>query len=175
MTAALQAVLQRHLDAGTIPGAVAALGRGREVEVVAVGEASVGGAPMSPDAIMRIQSMTKPITTVAALRLVEAGRIDLDQSVERWLPELAARRVLATSTAALDDTVQAARPITLRHLLTNSSGYGMAMVSSPLQRAMAENGTEAGSDPLASSSPRRRTTSVSRRCSRTEVGSTGAR
>jgi CubicO group peptidase (beta-lactamase class C family) len=145
----LEALLQRHVEVGTIPGAVAVLGRGDAVEVVAVGEASLGGAAMPADAIMRIQSMTKPITTVAALRLVEAGRIQLDQSIEEWLPELADRRVLSTPTAALDDTVAASRPITLRHLLTNGSGYGMAMTSSPLQQAMADNGTEAGSDPVA--------------------------
>ncbi len=149
MSEALQAVLRRHVDAGTIPGAVAALGRGGAVEVAAVGAARLGGAPMPPDAIVRIQSMTKPITAVASLRLVESGRLALDQGLEEWLPELADRRVLRTPTAALDDTVPAHRPITLRHLLTNSSGYGMALVDSPLQQAMADNGTEAGPDPVA--------------------------
>jgi CubicO group peptidase (beta-lactamase class C family) len=98
---------------------------------------------------MRIQSMTKPITAVAALRLVEAGRLGLDQSLDDWLPELANRRVLLSPTATLDDTVPARRAVTLRHLLTNSSGYGMALVSSPLQQAMADNGTEAGPEPTA--------------------------
>jgi CubicO group peptidase (beta-lactamase class C family) len=104
---------------------------------------------MRDDAIMRIQSMTKAITSVAALRLVEAGRLGLDQSLEQWLPELADRPVLSSPTAALDDTVPAQRAITLRHLLTNASGYGMALADSPLQRAMAENGTEAGPEPSA--------------------------
>jgi CubicO group peptidase (beta-lactamase class C family) len=58
------------------------------------------------------------------------------------------RRVLSSPTAALDDTVPARRAITLRHLLTNSSGYGMALEESPLQHAMADNGTEAGAEPL---------------------------
>ena len=49
---------------------------------------------MAKDAIMRIQSMTKVITSVAALRLVEAGRLELDQSLADWLPELADRQVL---------------------------------------------------------------------------------
>ncbi len=102
---------------------------------------------MRDDAIMRIQSMTKPITAVAALRLVEAGRLGLDQSVEQWLPELADRRVLSSPTAARDDTVPAQRAITLRHLLTNTAGYGMAIADSPLQEAMAANGTEAGPEP----------------------------
>jgi CubicO group peptidase (beta-lactamase class C family) len=148
MTTALEELLFRHVEAGTVPGAVALLALDH-VEVVAAGVASIDGGPMRDDAVMRIQSMTKVITSVAALRLVEARRLGLDQSVEEWLPELADRRVLSSPTAALDDTVPARRPITLRHLLTNASGYGMAIADSPLQRAMADNGTEAGSEPLA--------------------------
>ena len=146
MTNVLEDLLRRHVEAGTVPGAVALLGSG-DVPVVAVGAAAVGGGPMRDDAIMQIQSMTKPITSVAALRLVEAGRLGLDQSLEEWLPELADRRVLSSPTAALDDTVPARRAITLRHLLTNSSGYGMALFSSPLQQAMVDNGTEEGAEP----------------------------
>jgi CubicO group peptidase (beta-lactamase class C family) len=143
----LEAFLVRHIDAGTVPGAVALRG-GRDPEVVAAGLASVDGDPMRDDAIMRIQSMTKPITSVAALRLVEAGRLGLDQSVEAWLPELADRRVLTSPAAPLDDTVPAHRPITLRHLLTMGSGYGMGWVDTPLQKAMADNGTAVGPEPL---------------------------
>jgi CubicO group peptidase (beta-lactamase class C family) len=143
----LEAFLARHIAADTVPGAVALVG-GRDPEVVAVGVASIGGEPMREDAIFRIQSMTKPITAVAALRLVEAGRIGLDQSVETWLPELADRRVLTSPGAALDDAVPANRPITPRHLLTLSSGYGMEFGDTPVRKAMAENGTEAGPDPV---------------------------
>ena len=146
MSSALEDLLLRHVEAGTIPGAVALLGSG-DVPVVAVGVAAVGGGPMRENAIMRLASMTKPITSVAALRLVEGGRLGLDQSLDEWLPELANRRVLSTPTAALDDTVPARRAITLRHLLTNGSGYGMAFDGSPLQQAMADNGTEAGPEP----------------------------
>ena len=145
----MEQLLRRHVEAGTIPGAVALLDSGSEVDVVAVGAAKMGGRPLAEDAIVRIQSMTKPVTSVAALRLVEAGRLGLDQSLEEWLPELAGRRVLSSPTSALDETVPAVRPITLRHLLTNSSGYGMALIESPLQQAMADNGTEAGADPPA--------------------------
>jgi CubicO group peptidase (beta-lactamase class C family) len=144
---AVEELLRRHVEAGTVPGAVALLGSG-DVAVATAGVAAVGAGPMREDAIMRIQSMTKPITAVAALRLVEAGRLGLDKGLEEWLPELADRRVLSSPTAALDDTVPAHRSITLRHLLTNASGYGMALVDSPLQRAMADNGTEAGPEPL---------------------------
>ena len=144
----LERFLVRHVEAGTVPGAVALRG-GHDPEVVAAGVASADGRPMRDDAIMRIQSMTKAITSVAALRLVEAGRLGLDQSVEEWLPELAGRRVLSSPTAPLHDTVPANRPITLRHLLTMGSGYGMEFGDTPLQKAMADNGTEAGPDPIA--------------------------
>jgi CubicO group peptidase (beta-lactamase class C family) len=147
VTTALEDLLVRHVEAGTIPGAVAMLGS-QDPEVVTAGVVFIDGGPMQDDAIMRIQSMTKAITATAALRLVEVGRIGLDKSVEEWLPELADRRVLSSPTAALDDTVPARRAITLRHLLTNASGYGMAIGESPLQKAMVDNGTEAGSEPV---------------------------
>ena len=143
MTSALRELLRRHVDAGTVPGAVGLLGVD-DPEVVAVGLAAVDGPALGEDAVMRIESMTKPVTAVAALRLVEAGRIGLDQSIEGWLPELTDRRVLTSPTADLTDTVPAVRPITLRHLLTNASGYGIALDDSPLAAAMAANGTEAG-------------------------------
>ncbi|HEY2078830.1 MAG TPA: serine hydrolase domain-containing protein [Streptosporangiaceae bacterium] len=148
MSTSLRELLIRHVGTGTIPGGVALLGAGN-VEVVTAGAASIGGSAMGEDAIMRIQSMTKAITSVAALRLVEAGRLELDQSLVDWLPELADRQVLRDPTADLDDTVPARRAITLRHLLTNTSGYGMETRASPLQQAMAGNGTEAGPEPPA--------------------------
>lgn len=150
MTSPIEDLLRVHVAAGTIPGAVAVVGRADEdPQVVAVGSAAVGGQPMAPDAIFRIQSMTKAITAVAALRLVERALLGLDESLERWLPELAERRVLRSPTAKLTDTVAAHRSITLRHLLTNTSGYGMILRESPLQAAMAANGTEAGAEPVA--------------------------
>ena len=150
MSTLLEDLLVSHLERGTMPGAVAVLGHADgEPEIVAVGSVSVEGPAMQADAIFRIQSMTKAITSVSALRLVADGRIGLDDSLEEWLPELAGRRVLTSPNAELSDTVPASRSITLRHLLTNTSGYGMIPVDSPLQRAMAENGTEAGADPVA--------------------------
>jgi CubicO group peptidase (beta-lactamase class C family) len=149
VSTALRELLIRIVDAGTIPGAVALLGAAGNAELVTAGVASIGGGPMGENAIMRIQSMTKAITSVAALRLVEAGRLELDQGLTDWLPELADRQVLRNPTAELDDTVPARRAITLRHLLTNTSGYGIVMQASPLQHAMVANGTEAGPEPPA--------------------------
>ena len=104
---------------------------------------------LSADAIVRIQSMTKPIVAVAALRLVQEGRLGLDDPVERWLPELADRRVLRSPDAALDDVEPATTRITLRHLLTNTSGYGVQTAPTPLAEAMLANRTAAGQDPVA--------------------------
>jgi CubicO group peptidase (beta-lactamase class C family) len=148
MTSAMQDLLERHVASGTVPGAVASLGRA-ELEIVAAGAMSVGGAPMRADAIMRMQSMTKAVTTVAALRLVEAGSLRLDKPMERWLPELADRQVLKSPTADLADTSPAVPAITLRHLLTNTSGYGMVLTECPLQRAMADSEIDIGGRGLA--------------------------
>lgn len=151
---ALTEVLQRHVDGGTIAGAVAILSRPggdglREREVVAVGEQALGGPPMRPDAMMQVQSMTKAVTAAATLRLVEQGRLGLDDPVAQWLPELAEPRVLARHDGPLSDTVEAVRPITVRHLLTCASGVGMVDPGSPLGEAMARTGTEAGAEPVA--------------------------
>jgi CubicO group peptidase (beta-lactamase class C family) len=149
MSEDLQQLLDRHVAAGAAPGVIAIIGRAGETEVVTAGVASLGGGPMPADAIMRIQSMTKVISAVATLRLIESGDLGLDQPVDEWLPELADRLVLTSPTAALDDTVAADHPITVRHLLTNTSGYGTMLTDSPLQQAMADNGTEAGPEPVA--------------------------
>ena len=135
-------LLESFVADGTVPGGVIA--HGHDPEPHAAGTMSIAGPSMPADAIFRIQSMTKLITTVAALRLVEQGELTLESPVATWLPELAEPRVLAAPDAPLADTVPAEHPITLRHLLTNTSGCGMILDDSPLQRAMADTATEAG-------------------------------
>ena len=125
--ARLERVLARHVEAGTVPGIVALAGRGEAAEPVLLGSTAVGGPPVARDTIFRISSMTKPITAVAALTLVEDCLLRLDDPVEDLLPELAGRRVLRSLSADLDDTVPAERPITLRHLLTFTMGFGQLM------------------------------------------------
>ena len=91
----LLAILRRHIDSGYTPGAVALIAQGDRAEVVAAGnQASEGAAPMRTDSIFRIASMTKPVTAAAAMRLVEDGKLRLHEPIDRWLPELANRRVL---------------------------------------------------------------------------------
>lgn len=126
-------VLDRHVAAGTIPGAVALVDRGGETQVVTVGTAALGGPPLARDSIFRISSMTKPITAVAALTLVEECVLRLDDPVDDLLPELADRRVLTAVDAPLDSTVPAGRPITVRDLFTFTMGFGQLMAD-PAER-----------------------------------------
>jgi len=111
--------MRGYVERGEMAGAVTLLSRRDEVHVEAVGAQDLAtAAPMRRDTIFRIASMTKPVTAVAAMILVEEARLRLDEPVDRWLPELANRRVLRAIESPLDDTVPAARPITLRDLLT---------------------------------------------------------
>ncbi|WP_336920930.1 serine hydrolase domain-containing protein [Aquipuribacter sp. SD81] len=151
-TAPLAALLARHVEAGTVPGAVAVHG-GRGARPLAAGVAEVGGAPLRTDAVFRVQSMTKAVLAVATLRLVERGALGLDDPVAGWLPELADLRVLRSPGADLDDTVPLARPVTVRHLLTCTSGWGVAVTDSPLARQMERDGTAAGQEPPALAAP----------------------
>lgn len=81
--------------------------------------------PIAADTIFRISSMTKPITAVAALTLVDDGTIGLDDPVERWLPELADPQVLVDPDGPVDRTAASPRSITVRDLLEFRSGHGL--------------------------------------------------
>jgi len=141
-------VLERHVGAGYVPGAVAIVARHSEVHVEATGslafEGAGSGTPMAADAICRIGSMTKPVVAACAMTLVEDCTLGLDDPVDEFLPELADMTVLADPAGPLDDTVPAKRPITLRDLLTFTFGTGMVP---------AEPGTVPISDALAALEP----------------------
>lgn len=80
---------------------------------------------MTRDTIFRIPSMAKPIVAATALALVDDATLRLDDSIERWLPELANRRVLVHADGPLTETVPARRAITVRDLLTFCMGFGV--------------------------------------------------
>ena len=129
----LHAAAERHVGDDRVPGLVALVARGGQVHVEALGRLSVGGPPVARDSIFRIASTTKPITAAATLAVASEGLIGLDEPVDRLLPELAGRRVLRRMDGPLDDTVPAARAITIRDLLTFTFGFGMVgeMFASP--------------------------------------------
>lgn len=150
--ARLQPWLASRVADGVPPGAVTLIACGHEVHVTTAGVQDVAaGTPMQPDTIFRILSMTKPVLAAATIMLIEEGAIALDDPVERWLPEMADRKVLRSIDAPLDDTVAAARPITLRDLLTFRFGLGVIVApsgTSPIAEAMARAGVAAGPDPI---------------------------
>lgn len=99
---------------------------------------TAGNKPMTTDAIFRMASMTKPVTSVAIMMLVEEGRIDLDAPVSTYLPALAAPQVYTSYD--LDDGTFTAEPamneMTTRQLLTHTSGLGYTFTSAILNKAM---------------------------------------
>ncbi len=129
----LHAAAQRHVGDEQVPGLVALVARGGQVHVEALGTLAVGGPPAARDSIFRIASTTKPITAAVTLAVAAEGLIELDEPVDRLLPELADRRVLRRMDGPLSDTVPAARAITVRDLLTFTFGFGMVgeMFASP--------------------------------------------
>jgi CubicO group peptidase (beta-lactamase class C family) len=117
MTPPLQDLLQTAVESGTVPGAAALVARGDGVEIAGAGE-------VEPDSIVRIASITKPITAAAVMLLVDEGLVSLDDPIARWLPELASPRVVRTPQSAIDDLVPAERPITVEDVLTFRAGWG---------------------------------------------------
>ncbi|MGY0002974.1 serine hydrolase domain-containing protein [Micromonospora sp. I033] len=89
------------------------------------------GAPVEPDTLWRIYSMTKPITSVAAMMLWEEGRFELNDPISRWLPEFADVRVYDRGSVLKPYTVPAVEPVRVWHLLTHTAGltYGFAQVN----------------------------------------------
>ena len=130
--AALGDLLRRAAAERLAPGvAVAVVDRDRRLFLDAAGTRdAAANAPLMPDAIFRMASMTKPITSLAAMLLVEDGAIDLDAPATRYLAELERVRVL-TSFEERDGTWTArppSRPITLRHLLTHTAGMSYSFL-----------------------------------------------
>jgi CubicO group peptidase (beta-lactamase class C family) len=123
-------VMAGYVERGELPGLVTLLARRGAVHVDVIGAQALGGTPMQRGTIFRISSMTKPVTAVAAMILVEECKLRLDEPVDELLPELAGRRVLKRLDGPLDETVPAKRPITLRDLLAFRMGFGQ-MIASP--------------------------------------------
>src|SRR5271157_5916591 len=124
----LKPALQKLVDDGKIAGGVAVVARRGKVACAA----SFGSRnletkePMTEDTIFAIASMTKPITCVGVMRLVEQGKIGLDDPVSKYLPELKGLRVLGDPKDDTENevaTVPAERAIMVRDLLSNTSGF----------------------------------------------------
>jgi CubicO group peptidase (beta-lactamase class C family) len=145
----LREVVHGHVDRDAIGGVAWLAARDGDVEAGVAGALTRGEpSPVRRDSLFRISSMTKPVVSVGALVLVEECRLRLDDPVDDLLPELADRRVLVDPYGPVDgETVPAARPITVRDVLTFRLGLGMDFAGpwpQPLLEAMAELGLGAG-------------------------------
>ena len=137
----LDSELRAATDSGRVPGVVAVAGdRGGTFYEAAFGTRSLdGGAAMTMDTVFWLASMTKPITSVAALQLVEQGQLELDAPIAGVLPQLAAPQVLeGWDEAGAPRLRPARRPITLRMLLTHTAGFGYGMWDRDILRYMTE-------------------------------------
>ena len=131
--AALDASLRSAVDRKDVPGVVALVtDRERVLYQAAFGVADVAsGRPLTPDALFRIASMTKPITSVALMQLIEQGRLTLDDPAENYLPELAGMIVIEDFDAATGNyrlRPPASKP-TVRHFLAHTSGLAYPFTS----------------------------------------------
>jgi len=120
------------VDAGDLSGAVTLIWRkGEIVQENTLGRRNLeADLPMTRDTLFRIASMTKPITSAAALMLLEEGKLSLDDPITRWAPEFSDLRVLRSATGPVEDTYPAPRDITIEDLMTHRAGlaYGFTSV-----------------------------------------------
>ena len=123
--------MQQFVDNGTISGAVTLIARhGQLVSLEAVGFADIAGRkPMRPDSLFWIASMTKPITATALLMLRDEGKLSVDDPVEKYLPEFKGQWMIDNRASNTMTLKPSPRPITLRDLLTHTSG--LADIAAP--------------------------------------------
>jgi len=137
-------VLQTAIDRGEIPGVVAMVAtRDGPVYQGAFGRRTLPDGPaMTADSVFWIASMTKAITSAAAMQLVEQGKLSLDEPIAEVLPELAAPQVLEGFDASGEPRLRpATRPITLQHLITHTAGFVYDIWSPEMGRYMEKTGT----------------------------------
>ena len=137
---AIEPAIQPYVDAGELAGAATLVWRDGITQTTTSGRRDLAtGLPVERDTIFRIASMTKPVTTVAALILLDEGRFALDDPIARCAPEFAGVRVLRDPNGPLDETDAPERPTTFGDLLTHRSGltYG-DFHRGPIGRAYAD-------------------------------------
>jgi CubicO group peptidase (beta-lactamase class C family) len=138
-----------YVDARKLANVVVAMGWGQmPAEIISTGTLGLGqGAPAGSDSLYRIYSMTKPITGMAAMKLIDEGKLGLDQPLAEILPAFANMQVQKTYDGGIGpgDLEPAVRPITIRHLLTHTAGIGYTIIQKgPIKAAYEAKGLIAG-------------------------------
>ncbi|TWH85405.1 serine hydrolase domain-containing protein [Novosphingobium taihuense] len=145
---AVTAMLDGYVSSGKLPGMIAALGWGAgEAPLdIARGTLAKGLAlPVDMDSLFRIYSMTKPITGMAAMMLVDEGKLRLDQPIADLLPAFGKMQVQVTPDGSLTDLRPARGQITVRHLLTHTAGLGYSIIQKgPIKDAYIKAGLVPG-------------------------------
>ncbi|MGL4291636.1 MAG: serine hydrolase domain-containing protein [Phreatobacter sp.] len=140
----LDRIFSEAIDRGDMPGVIAVVGSTQgTLYQGAFGRRDIGKPdPMTADTVVWIASMTKAITTVAIMQLVEQGRIDLDQPASRYVAAIGEARVLEGFDEAGVPKLRAPkRPVTVRQLLTHTAGYGYDFASSAIRQYLKATGT----------------------------------
>ncbi|QIQ85654.1 serine hydrolase [Erythrobacter sp.] len=142
------ALAERYVSKGKLANMLLTFGwrKDEHAHLVARGTLTAGGtAQADEDSLYRIYSMTKPITGMAAMTLVDEGKLGLDQPLHDILPVFRDMQVLLDPEGPLDRVEPAIRPITIRQLMTHTSGLGYDIVSKgPLQQAYRDAGVVSG-------------------------------
>jgi CubicO group peptidase (beta-lactamase class C family) len=123
----LQTLADRYVTENKVPGIVIAIGKGDSpTQFYSAGRIAVEpNAPKAgPDSLWRIYSMTKPVTGIAAMILVEEGKLKLDQPISDFIPAFKNMQVMDDAAGTVDKTHAAKTQITVRHLLTHTAGLG---------------------------------------------------
>jgi CubicO group peptidase (beta-lactamase class C family) len=155
--ARIRPAMQRFVDRGEIAGAVTIVGRKDGIlSFEAVGQMNIEKqAPMTKDAIFQIASMTKPITAIGIMQLQQEGKLSVDDPVEKYLPEFKGQMLIAEKRADSLLLKRPSRPITLKDLLTHTSGLptaypaGLADLYQKRDRTLAEGTLVISQQPLA--------------------------
>jgi CubicO group peptidase (beta-lactamase class C family) len=141
-SAAISSALKTATDRGDVPGvAVAVVNKDGVLYNEAFGKSrTLTSTPMAKDTIFNMASMTKPVTSIAIMMLVDEGKLKIDDEVAKYLPKWKDPLVISTfnEADASYQTRPAKRPITIRHLLTHTSGIGYGFSSPTLTKIMAK-------------------------------------
>ncbi|NMW31848.1 beta-lactamase family protein [Altererythrobacter sp. RZ02] len=144
----ISTMVNSYLDSKKVASMLVTLGDGQEDHAHTIGGGTLAlgdSTPIDEDSLFRIYSMTKPITGMATMMLIDEGLLGLDQPVGEILPAFADMQVLVDPEGSLEDTVPADRPITIRHLLTHTAGIGYLITSKgPLGQAFVDQGLVGG-------------------------------
>lgn len=144
---AIHALIGGLVDSGKLPGLVASVATGRGApQFVSHGTLAFDSkVPVGPDSLFRIYSMTKVITGMAAMHLIEQGKLRLDQPVADILPKFAKMQVLDNVDAPIDQVHPAKTQMTVRQLVTHTAGLGYTIVQTgPIQKAYFAAGLGSG-------------------------------